>query len=71
MGNEYYIFDITKRVKAKITDDLIEVYCGKDCIGLIVINEEDNHFKLEEERDDKFYDQNRNQLQYSEDCDIE
>ncbi|WP_338777731.1 DUF2553 family protein [Metabacillus sp. FJAT-52054] len=74
--SEYHMLDITKRVTAKLSDDLIELYCGKDCIGLLVINEEGKQydlmegFILEEGRIYKLYDRNCGQQQYAEGCDL-
>ncbi|MTH55369.1 DUF2553 family protein [Bacillus mangrovi] len=74
--NEFHRLDITKRVTARISEDLIELYCGKDSIGRLVINEEGKQYELaerflfEDGRIFKLYERDCGHEQYGEACEL-
>ncbi|MGD6816952.1 DUF2553 family protein [Metabacillus sp. 84] len=73
---DFHRLDITRRVTAKVSDDLIELFCGKNSIGWLVINEEGKQYDLiegfviENGRIYKLYERNGGQQQYGEACDL-
>ncbi|MFY4774504.1 DUF2553 family protein [Metabacillus sp. RGM 3146] len=74
--NDYHKLEVTKRVTAKVQEEFIELYVGRELIGKLVINEEGKQYDLtydylfEDGKIFKLYERNCEHQQYAEGCDM-